>query len=186
MLFRSGENYNEAADDYLDIQKRRFQNTDNVDQWKYILNNTDDYTPYYDTQKELMDLVSKFKPNSIEADQAGGGRIVTTKDQSVYASTLQDFLEANLSDKYKAQKDLEAKVNFGKQQLLSYNPTIVNTPKYQGGNMIWSGTKVNIAPIPAKTAPATSAPATSAPTTSAPTTSAPTTSAPTKIGRAHV
>ena len=124
-----GENYNEAADDYLDIQKRRFQNTDDVNQWKYILNNTDDYTPYYDTQKELMDLVSKYKPNSIEADQTGGGRLVTTKDQSVYAASLQDFLEANLSDKYKAQKDLEAKVNFGKQQLLSYNP---ETKMYDG------------------------------------------------------
>jgi hypothetical protein len=124
-----GENYNQAADDYLDIQRKRFENTDNVNQWKYILGDSIDYTPYYDTQKELMDLVSKFKPDSIEADQTGGGRIITTKDQSVYGSRLQDFLEANLSDKYKNQMNLESKVNYGKQQLLSYNPT---TKSYDG------------------------------------------------------
>jgi hypothetical protein len=124
-----GENYNQAADDYLDIQRKRFENTDDVNQWKYILSDSIDYTPYYDTQKELMDLVSKFKPDSIEADQTGGGRIVTTKDSSVYASRLQDYLEANLSDKYKNQMNLESKVNYGKQQLLSYDPT---TKSYNG------------------------------------------------------
>lgn len=127
-----GENYNQAADDYLDIQKKRFENTDDVNQWKYILSDSIDYTPYYDTQKELMDLVSKFKPDSIEADQAGGGRIVTTKDQSVYAAKLQDYLDANLSDKYKNQMNLEAKVNYGKQQLLAYDP---NTKSYDGSKI---------------------------------------------------
>ncbi len=127
-----GENYNQAADDYLDIQRKRFENTDDVNQWKYILSDSVDYTPYYDTQKELMDLVSKFKPDSIEADQTGGGRIVTTKDSSVYASRLQDFLEANLSDKYKNQMNLESKVNYGKQQLLSYDAT---TKSYNGNKI---------------------------------------------------
>jgi len=35
------------------------------------------------------------------------------------------------------------------KELLALNPTIVNNPKYQGGNMIWSNTKVNIAPTAA-------------------------------------
>ena len=68
------------------------------------------------------------------------------------------------------------------KQLLSYNPTITSNPKYQGGNMIWSNTKVYVEPPVTKaatSAPATSAPATSAPATSAPATSAPTTTEPT-------
>jgi len=68
------------------------------------------------------------------------------------------------------------------KQLLSYNPTITSNPKYQGGSMIWSNTKVYVEPPVAKaatSAPATSAPATSAPATSAPATSAPTTTEPT-------
>ena len=65
--------------------------------------------------------------------------------------------------------------------LLDLNPKFKTDPKYQGGNMIWSNTLVNIAPTTkaATAAPATSAPATSAPATSTPTTTTPTTTTPT-------
>lgn len=73
------------------------------------------------------------------------------------------------------------------KQLLSYNPTITSNPKYQGGSMIWSNTKVYVEPpvtkaatsAPATSAPATSAPATTTPVTTTPVTTTPTTTTPT-------
>lgn len=65
--------------------------------------------------------------------------------------------------------------------LYELNPKFKTDPKYQGGNMIWSNTLVNIAPTPPKvpSTPATSTPATSTPATSTPATSTPTTTTPT-------
>lgn len=60
--------------------------------------------------------------------------------------------------------------------LYDLNPKFKSDPKYQGGNMIFSNTLVNLAPV---TKAATSAPATSTPTTTTPTTTTPTTTTPT-------
>jgi len=118
-----GENYNITADKYLDIQRQRFVNSDDTNQWMYLLNDTSDYVPYYDNNKEMLDLVSKFKPDQFQVDSPDGkGTIITTKNDSVYASRLKDYLDANLSDNYKRQAELEAKVEFGNMQLASYNP----------------------------------------------------------------
>lgn len=118
-----GENYNITADKYLDIQRQRFVNSDDTNQWMYLLNDTSDYVPYYDNNKEMLDLVSKFKPDQFQVDSPDGkGTIITTKNDSVYASRLKDYLDANLSDNYKRQAELEAKVEFGNRQLASYNP----------------------------------------------------------------
>ena len=65
-------------------------------------------------------------------------------------------------------------------EIRAINPTIMNNPKYNDGNMIWSGTKIVVDPgqgtKPKTTTPATSTPATSTPATSTPTTSTPVTS----------
>lgn len=79
---------------------------------------------------------------------------------------------------------IAAKNNMTTKELLAINPQLTSNPKYQGGSMIWSGTKIITSPAvkgttPATTAPATTTPATTAPTTTAPTTTAPTTTAPT-------
>jgi hypothetical protein len=60
-------------------------------------------------------------------------------------------------------------------KLIELNPKFKSDPKYDGGNMIWSNTLVNIKPV---TKAATSAPVTSAPVTTAPVTTTPVTTTP--------
>jgi len=55
-------------------------------------------------------------------------------------------------------------------EIRAINPTIMNNPKYNDGNMIWSGTKIVVDPGQG-TKPKTTTPATSTPTTSTPVTS---------------
>jgi hypothetical protein len=65
------------------------------------------------------------------------------------------------------------------KKLLELNPKFTTDPKYNGGNLIFSNTLVNVKPAVKAAAPATSAPATSTPTTTTPTTTTPTTTTPT-------
>ena len=76
-------------------------------------------------------------------------------------------------------------------EIRAINPTIMNNPKYNDGNMIWSGTKIVVDPgsgtkpvvpkatsTPATTAPATTTPATTTPATTTPATTTPATTTP--------
>ena len=68
-------------------------------------------------------------------------------------------------------------------KILDLNPKFESNPKYQGGNMIWSGTTVNVGfenkPItPTATVTPTATPATTTPATTEPTTTEPTTTEP--------
>ena len=66
------------------------------------------------------------------------------------------------------------------KQVLALNPVLTSNPKYDNGNMIWSGTQIRVAPATpaAKTPAATAAPATSAPATTTPVTTTPVTTTP--------
>jgi hypothetical protein len=64
------------------------------------------------------------------------------------------------------------------KEIRALNPVLMSNPKYDNGNMIFSNTKINIAPAAPKTSAATTAPATSAPATSAPATTTPVTTTP--------
>jgi hypothetical protein len=75
-------------------------------------------------------------------------------------------------------------------EIRAINPAIMNNPKYNNGNMIWSGTQIVVDPgqgvkgtkpttsAPATTAPATTAPATTTPATTTPATTTPATTTP--------
>ena len=70
------------------------------------------------------------------------------------------------------------------KELLKINPQLTSNPKYDGGNTIFSNTKILIEPAvkgtkPTTTTPATTTPATTTPTTTTPTTTEPTTTEPT-------
>jgi hypothetical protein len=62
--------------------------------------------------------------------------------------------------------------------LYDLNPKFKSDPKYDGGNMIFSNTLVNLAPPVKAIAPATSAPVTTAPVTTTPVTTTPVTTTP--------
>ena len=59
--------------------------------------------------------------------------------------------------------------------LYDLNPKFKSDPKYQGGNMIFSNTLVNLAPAVKTTAPVTTTPVTTTPVTTTPVTTTPTT-----------
>ena len=74
------------------------------------------------------------------------------------------------------------------KELLKINPQLTSNPKYDGGNTIFSNTKIILEPAvkatkptttPATTTPTTTTPATTEPTTTTPTTTEPTTTEPT-------
>lgn len=117
-----GEGYNEAAEKNLDVTMARFKNTTNVNEWKYLLNNMDEYTPYYDTQKEDAELIKNFKPSHIVTNEVDEkGHLIKMTDSSVYQQQLQEYLEANHSEKYRRQKAIEAQAEFGQYQMSSVN-----------------------------------------------------------------
>jgi len=63
--------------------------------------------------------------------------------------------------------------------LYELNPKFKSDPKYDGGNMIFSNTLVNLAPAVKTTTPVTTTPVTTTPVTTTPTTTTPTTTEPT-------
>ena len=71
-------------------------------------------------------------------------------------------------------------------KLIELNPKFTTDPKYDGGNMIWSNTLVNVKPTtkaatsaPTTTAPVTTTPVTTTPVTTTPVTTTPVTTTPT-------
>ena len=66
------------------------------------------------------------------------------------------------------------------KEIRALNPALMSNPKYDNGNMIFSNTKINIAPpVKVVTTPVTTTPVTTTPTTTTPTTTTPTTTEPT-------
>jgi hypothetical protein len=132
----------------------------------------DDWASSFSTSvKAVVDEQTKAKAMRDEA--ASIPYVAPTKVTVKPGDTLSAIAKAN---------------NMTLAEIRAINPTIMNNPKYNDGNMIWSGTKIVVDPgqgvkgtkttTPATTTPVTSTPVTSTPVTSTPVTSTPVTSTP--------
>jgi len=98
---------------YVRQQKAEYINDGSPDSWKKYYSNKRYYEPYYDTKKEIREVMEKFKPSSSSLVRLNGFYKETVDDKSWRQSEIKDYLNGVLSDKAKRQLQIEATVRLG-------------------------------------------------------------------------
>jgi len=106
-----GKEYSDDNINYVRLQRQAFANDDISTVGSYYANRRS-YSPYYDWNKEIQDVMKNFKPSSVKMERINGMYMITTKDASWTKEEINKYLSATLSDKAKQQMRIEAAVRF--------------------------------------------------------------------------
>jgi hypothetical protein len=106
-----GKEFHEDNAALVRMQQEKFRN-DTPDSWQRYYGNREYYTPFYDADKEMIELMKNFKPSSTKIERVNGMYMVTTKDASWTKEEISRYLNATLSEKAKKQLGIHAKVRY--------------------------------------------------------------------------
>ncbi len=106
-----GKEFHEDNAALIRMQQEKFRN-DTPDSWQRYYGNREYYTPFYDADKEMIELMKNFKPSSTKIERINGMYMVTTKDASWTKEEISRYLNATLSEKAKKQLGIHAKVRY--------------------------------------------------------------------------
>ena len=106
-----GKEYSDDNIKYVRMQREAFAN-DSIDTVNDYYSNRRSFTPFYDWNKEIKDVMKDFKPSSTKIEKINGMYMVTTKDASYTKEEINKYLSSVLSDKAKQQMRIEAAVRY--------------------------------------------------------------------------
>jgi hypothetical protein len=113
--YRLKDGGKEYSDDNVAIirqQMEAFANDDISTVGQYYANR-ESYTPYYDSNKEVMEAMKNFKPSSYKVTRIDGLYKITKDDKSWREAEVAEYLSGVLSDRAKKQYSIEAQVKLG-------------------------------------------------------------------------
>ena len=106
-----GKEFSEDNLTYINQQRQAFANDDISTVGQYYANRRS-FTPYYDWNKEMQEVMKNFKPSSTKIERPNGMFMVTEKNASWTKEEINKYLNATLSDKAKQQMRIEAAVKY--------------------------------------------------------------------------
>ena len=113
--FRLKDGGKEYSDDNVAVirqQRQAFAN-DDISTVNGYYANRESYTPYYDTNKEVMEAMKSFKPSSYKVARIEGLYKMTKDDKSWREAEVSEYLNGVLSEKAKKQLSIEAQARLG-------------------------------------------------------------------------
>ena len=113
--FRLKDGGKEYSDDNAAVvrqQRQAFAN-DDISTVNSYYANRESYTPYYDANKEVKEMMKDFKPNSYKLAHIDGLYKMTRDDKSWREAEIAEYLGGVLSEKAKKQLSIEAQVRLG-------------------------------------------------------------------------
>lgn len=116
----NGKEYSPTNISYMMQGLDRFSK-DKPGNWKEHYSTRRSYTPFYDVQAEVRDLMKNFKPNITSSTvpdidpktgQPKSFYLISKTDKSAYEKQLKAYLGANLSDRAKTQLSINGAVSY--------------------------------------------------------------------------
>lgn len=107
-----GKEYHDDNINFVRLQRQAFAKDDPLNYGQYYQNKAY-YTPYYDVDKEMRDIMKDFKPDDISMTTPKGFYFYKEQDASVRPEAVRRYLEGTLSDKAKQQLRISAAVRYG-------------------------------------------------------------------------
>lgn len=107
-----GKEYNEDNINYVRQQRNKYAQ-DNPSNWRGYMQEKRSYTPYYDWNKEFVDYMKVYKPDSVSIKRRNGMYNVVEENKGATAEDLKLFFSGVASDKAKEQMRISAMVRIG-------------------------------------------------------------------------
>lgn len=107
-----GKEYNDDNINYVRKQRAQFAQDDPAN-WSGYMQQKRSFTPYYDWNKEFIDFMKVYKPNSISIKRRDGMYNVVEENKGATAEDLKMFFSGVASDKAKQQMRISAMVQIG-------------------------------------------------------------------------
>jgi hypothetical protein len=109
----NGKQYSDTNVRHLANHVEDFKNEKDPAAWRNYYNNRRFYTPYYDYNKEVREIMEAYKPsNQMKQVPTKGMYFHTVEDKSTTSSDALRYINANLSQEARRQMGIEASVNF--------------------------------------------------------------------------
>lgn len=107
-----GKEYSEDNINYVRQQRNKYAQ-DNPANWRGYMQEKRSYTPYYDWNKEFMDYMKVYKPDSISIKRRNGMYNSVEENKGASAEDLKLFFSSVASEKAKEQMRISAMVRIG-------------------------------------------------------------------------
>lgn len=107
-----GKEWSRNNQDILAMQLNEFRK-DSASNWQNHWAGKQGYTPFYDSQKERLELLAKFKPDDITNTLPVPGYLKKFQDKSWREEQIKTYLDGTLSDKAKQQDRIDGMVHYG-------------------------------------------------------------------------
>lgn len=107
-----GKEYHDDNINFVRMQRQAFAKDDPMNYGKYFQDKAY-FSPYYDVDKEMRDIMKDFKPDDISMTTIKGFYFYKEQDASVRPEAVRRYLEGTLSDKAKQQLRISAAVRYG-------------------------------------------------------------------------
>jgi hypothetical protein len=108
-----GKEYSDANVQYLMQHVNDFQNDPDASNWSKYYSKRRFYSPYYDYNKEIKEVMATYKPSeATKTVPTNGMYFRTVEDKSTTKQDALRYIAANLSDRAKRQLGIESSVNW--------------------------------------------------------------------------
>lgn len=147
-----GKEYSDDNINFVRMQRQAFAKDDPMNYGKYYQNKAY-FTPYYDVDKELRDLMKDYKPDDISTTSIKGFYFYKEQDASVRPEAVKRFIDGSLSEKAKQQLRISAAVRYGSNPqavIGAYANTASSNVKQLSGELDRVNTYLKVEKDPAK------------------------------------